>query len=295
MAISLSALANLNELPIYINIFLRLISIFFVLATTFIFAGIVKRFLEKHIESSKILKVDATQYTVLKHVISGSIYLFGIGISIYMVPSLRTLAVSLLAGAGVIAVVIGFASQQAFSNIISGIFIAVFKPFRVKDRIKIGSGISGIVEDITLRHTIIKNYENKRIIVPNSVISNEIIENLSLVDEKICKFFEIGISYDSNINKAMKIMQKEAMKHPDFLDARSEEEKANNSPAVAVRVIGFGDSSVNLRAWVWVANPSAAFRLGTDLNKSVKERFDKEGIEIPFPYRTIVYKTKKRK
>ena len=62
--------------------------------------------------------------------------------------------------------------------------------------------------------------------------------------------------------------------------------------AVPVRVVGFGDSSVNLKAYVWAADPGKAFRMGCDLNKSIKQRFDKEGIEIPFPYRTIVYKQK---
>ena len=57
-----------------------------------------------------------------------------------------------------------------------------------------------------------------------------------------------------------------------------------------MRTIGFSDSSVNLRAWVWAKDSIDAFVLGCDLIKSVKERFDKEGIEIPFPYRTIVYK-----
>ena len=201
-----------------------------------------------------------------------------------------SLSVSLFAGAGILAVVIGFASQHAFANIVSGIFIVIFKPFRVGDRITIGTDVRGVVEDINLRHTIIRNFENKRIIVPNSIISNEKIENASIGDEKICRFVEFGISYDSNIDKAMKIMEKEALKHPLHIDNRSDEEKEKNDPIVRVRVIGFADSSVNLRAWVWAKDSPDAFTLGCDLNKSIKERFDKEGIEIPFPYRTIVYK-----
>jgi small-conductance mechanosensitive channel len=219
----------------------------------------------------------------------------GVGFAIYTIPALRTLSVSLLAGAGILAVIIGFASQAAFSNIISGIFIVIFKPFRVGDRLKIGTDVTGVVEDITLRHTVIRNFENKRLIIPNSVISNETLENASIGDEKICRWVEIGISYDSDIDKAMKIMEQEAMKHPDYIDNRTEEEKENKEPAVRVRVLGFGDSSVNLRAWVWAKDPPAAFRLGTDLNKSIKERFDKEGIEIPFPYRTITFKEKQDK
>jgi small conductance mechanosensitive channel len=241
-------------------------------------------------KSSKFLKVEETRYRFFKHFVSAFIYIVGFGLAIYSIPALRTLSVSLFASAGILALVIGFASQHAFANIVSGIFIVIFKPFRVGDRITIGTDVRGVVEDINLRHTTIRNFENKRIIVPNSIISNEKIENSSIGDEKICKFIEIGISYDSDIDKALKIMEKESLKHPLHIDGRSDDQKENNDQIVKVKVIGFGDSTVHLRAWVWAKDSPDAFTMGCDLNKSIKERFDKEGIEIPFPYRTIVYK-----
>ncbi|MBW3012883.1 mechanosensitive ion channel family protein [Candidatus Woesearchaeota archaeon] len=251
-----------------------------------IFRFILHRYIEK---STLLLKADKTQFVLMKHFLSAVIYIIGFAIAILMIPKLKTLSVSLFAGAGVLAIIIGFASQKTVSNLISGAFIAIFKPFRVGDIIKFGDTV-GTVEDITLRHTIIKNFENKRVVVPNAIISDTAIENYNIEDERICRFIDFGISYDSDIDKAMKIMQEEAMKHPEYIDVRSAQEKKNNIPSVVVRVIGLGESSVNLRAWVWAKNPMAAFRLGTDLNKSIKERFDKEGIEIPYPYRTIVYK-----
>lgn len=96
--------------------------------------------------------------------------------AVYETNALRTVATSLLAGAGILAVAVGFASQQALSNIVSGIMIVIFKPFRVNDRLNIGTTFNGIVEDITLRHTVIRDFENKRIIVPNMVISQECLE-----------------------------------------------------------------------------------------------------------------------
>jgi small-conductance mechanosensitive channel len=226
----------------------------------------------------------------MKHFISGLIYVMGISFAIYTIPSLRTLSVSLFAGAGVVAVIIGFASQAAFSNIVSGIFISIFKPFRVGDRIKI-QNIYGIVEDITLRHTIIKTYENIRYIIPNSKISEETIENKDLGDERIRKFFEIGISYDSDVELAMKIVEQEIKKHPDYMSAPENDEFSEGKIKKFVKLVSFGDSSINLRARVWTKNVAASFRLTTDVNLAVKKRFDKEGIEIPFPHRTIVYKT----
>jgi small conductance mechanosensitive channel len=269
----------------------RLILAGIVILLTIVLQKIVSKLINNAFKkSSTFIKVEETKYRFFKHFISALIYLIGIGIAIYTVPSLRSLSVSLFAGAGILAIVIGFASQQAFANIVSGIFIVIFKPFRVGDRITIGADLRGVVEDINLRHTTIRNFENKRIIVPNTIISTEKIENASIDDARICRFVEFGISYDADINKAMKIMESEALKHPLHIDGRTQKSKKGNEPIVRVRVIDFGNSSVNLRAWVWAKDFTDAFTMGCDLNKSIKERFDKEGIEIPFPYRTIVYK-----
>ena len=127
-------------------------------------------------------------------------------------------------------------------------------------------------------------------IIPNSVISSEIVTNSSIVDEHIYNFIDMGISYDSDVDRAMQIIREEALKHPNFLDNRTREEIKQNVPPVVVRMVGHGDFSINLRAYVWAANNDNAFALGADLLYSVKKRFDNEGIEIPFPYRTIVFK-----
>jgi small-conductance mechanosensitive channel len=80
------------------------------------------------------------------------------------------------------------------------------------------------------------------------------------------------------------------MKHSAFIDNRSDEDKLNDLPSVVVRVINLGDFSVDLRAWVWTIDNGSGYVLKTDLYKLVKQRFDREGIEIPFPYRTVVFK-----
>ena len=129
-----------------------------ILIVTIFIERIIKYFLKRFIDkSSKKIKVDPTKYNFFKHSISAIIYILGISIAIYSIPELRAVSVSIFASAGILAVIIGFASQQAFSNIVSGIFIIIFKPFSVGNRIKISNEIGGIVEDITLRHTVIRN------------------------------------------------------------------------------------------------------------------------------------------
>ncbi|MFN6946815.1 MAG: mechanosensitive ion channel family protein [Cytophagaceae bacterium] len=256
--------------------------ILIVLALTIIVASIVRKLVHRFFDkSSKLLRSDPTQYKFLKHFISGLIYLIGIGIAIHAIPSLRSLSLSLFTGAGIFAAIIGFASQQAFSNIVSGIFIVIFKPFRVDDRLEMRGTIVGVVEDITLRHTVLRNFENRRIIIPNSVIGQEIIFNANIMDERTCRLMDFNIGADSDMDHAISIIQEEALAHPECIDARKDEDKLLNAPIVAVRVMGFGDSTINLRAFVWAKNPPSAFVMFTDLNKSIKQRFDKEGIRFP--------------
>ncbi len=254
---------------------------------TKMFRVVMKRYFER---SSQMLRVDPTRYRFFKNAVSFIIFLAALIIIFYTIPELRTIGVSLFAGAGILAIIIGFASQAAFANIISGLFIVSSKPFRVGDYIKISDEFFGTVEDITLRHTVIRNNENRRIIIPNAVINNQTIVNSNIIDEKVCSLIELGISYGSEINLAIRIIQEEVMKHPLFIDNRTEEQIAANEPQVVVRVMGFGESSVNLRAYAWASSSLNAFILRTDLYKIIKERFDREGVEIPFPYRTIVMK-----
>jgi small-conductance mechanosensitive channel len=266
----------------------------FLIVTTIIVAFIISLIVRKIAQTvikkySERIKVDPTNYSFLKNSLSFIIFSIAIIFIFIKIPFFNSLGNALFAGAGVIAAVIGLASQKAFSNIISGIFILMFKPFRVEDTIEFTT-YKGVVEEITLRHTVIKDYENRRVIIPNSIISEDIIVNSDIADEKIRKHLEFGISYDSNVDKAIEIIQNEAEKHPLLLDNRSEEEIKNGTPKVLVRVIEHADFKIKLKAYLWCNGNDNSFTLSCDLLKSVKEEFDKNGIEIPFPYRTIIYK-----
>lgn len=285
-------LTELFDKKFLIEVGARIAVVLIIILLTIITTKILKKIMSR---KENFTRIDSTQYKFLTHFIKGLIYFFGTILAIYSVPALRGLATSIFAGSGVLALIIGFASQQAIGNIVAGIFIAMFKPIRIGDRVKfVDKDFIGFVEDITLRHTVIQTYDNKRVIIPNSVLSKEILENSNIVDAKILKYFDMNISFDSNIDRAIEILKEEAMKHRFFFDKRSDEDRAEGVDPVTVRVIGFGEYSVNLRAYIWTENPRHAFILGCDLNKSVKERFDLEGIEMPFPYRTIVYKEPKK-
>lgn len=262
-----------------------------IICTTLVLALLFNRSMKRFIrKSTAALDNDATNYQFLRRGIAALIYILGFSLATYSIPSLKALAQSLLAGAGIAAVAIGFASQAALSNIIAGIFIVIFKPFRVHDRVIIKNTISGVVEDITLRHTIIRNFENRRVIIPNSIISEEVIVNADLVEQKICEWIQIGISFDSDLEKAKEIMAEEVERHPLCIDNRTEENKEEGKPVVVVRAIAIGDFSITLRAWAWAKDQADGFVLKCDLFETIKKRFDQEGIEIPLPYRKLVLK-----
>lgn len=239
----------------------------------------------KHYENA-----DITRIKFFRNAVSFIIWLLAFAAIIFLIPKLKALAVTLFAGAGILIALVGLAAQQAFSNIIGGIFIVMFKPFRVGDMISVANHDLGVVEDITLRHTVIQNFQGQRMIVPNATMSNETVTNYTIEDTMFCRWIEVGISYDSDVDLAMHIMAEEAEAHPHCVDKRSAEDLAKGEPRIRVRLVEFADFSVNLRALVWTNDPFVAYNMHSDINRAIKKRFDAEGIEIPFPYRTLVYK-----
>jgi len=252
-----------------------------------IFRFIINKYLKK---KSADMNVDPTNYVFIKNASSFIILIIAIVVIFVSIPSLKAIGLSLFAGAGLLAAIIGFASQQAFANIVSGIFIVLYKPLRVGDYIELDIGQSGIVEDITLRHTVIRNFENRRIIVPNATIGSATIKNSSITEEKVCMHIEMGVSYDTNIDLAMQIMHDVICSHKFNIDNRTDADRQAGVNRVITRVVGFGDSSVNIRAWAWAVGPLEGWYMKCDVFKKIKEEFDAKGVEIPFPYRTIVYK-----
>ena len=262
---------------------------------TFIIVWLISFLLRKVLDyfikkNSKKLFVDPTNFIFLKNSISFVLFSIGLFWVFTKIPYLKTLGTALFASAGLFAAILGFASQKAFANIIGGIFILIFKPFRVGDALEIANDQKGIVEEITLRHTVIKDYQFRRIVIPNSIISEDTIINSSLTDERIRKQIKIGIAYDANLEKAEKIIRDVIQNHPFHIDNRTIEERKNNESSVPIKVTSLGDFSVTLMAFVWTENFDTSVELERDVFRNVKLAFDKNGIEIPFPYRTIVFK-----
>jgi len=280
------------EAMLYINKYWeQVIFIISVIIVTFIVSRILRFLVGRFFRAAaRKLKVDPTRYNFFKNAVDFILFFVAVVVIFRSIPALHTAGTTLLTGAGVLAAIVGFASQAAFSNIISGFFLVIFKPFSVGDRVRIGQLYTGDVEDINLRHTTIKDFENRRVIIPNSVISNETIINSTITDEKTCMFVEVAISLSSNIDQAIKIIQDEAVRHRYYIDNRTDTEKARGEHPVMVRVMTFLDSGIHLRASVWAKDPTDGFDLKCDLNKSIKERFDAAGITLANLHHLLVMK-----
>ncbi len=233
---------------------------------------------------------DPTSYKFLRYVAIIGIYSTGILFALLAFPSLKGVAQTALGGAGVLALIAGVASQEALANLVGGIFIISFKPFRVGDIIKVTDTMVGTVTDITLRHTIIRNFENKMIVIPNAIINKEKLINYDLGELKVCERIEFQISYESDLDLAKQIMREECEKHPLIIDNRSEIDILNGKPMVRTALISINESTLTVRAWTWARNFGDAFDMRCDILESVKKRFDAEGIDLAYPHRTIVFK-----
>lgn len=219
--------------------------------------------------------------TFIRRAILGVLLLLAVYGVFMQIKPLQSLASSIIATSGLVVVVVGFAAQQAMANIIGGFFITVFRPFSIHDRIRlIDQNIVGFVEDISLRHTVIRTFENNRVIVPNSVMNAAIVENSYYQDDKVCTFLELGVSHDSDLERAMTIMAQEVRGHKDFYDNRTDEQRTTGVPAVIVRLVKLDRGEARLQAAVWARNAGVAFQMACDLRLSIKKRFDAEGVQL---------------
>lgn len=261
---------------------------------TIIISGAIDIYATKYIKKNSELKhLDTTSFVFAKKFVIALIYIIGLSFALVQIPEMKIVGHSLLAGAGIFSLVAGLASQQALSNIMSGFLIVIFKPFKIHDRITFGTTYTGIVEEINLRQVVLRDAENNRVVVPNSVISSQVIINNDLTDKVVCKVIQIGIGYKSDIGQALKIIEEEIKNHHFSIDNRSADEKENNIPEIISRVVALESSSVTLKAWAYARNYKEGFILYCDVLRSIKERFDRENIEIPYQYQNLIIKNEK--
>lgn len=178
---------------------------------------------------------------------------------------------SFIAVFGAFAFAIGMALQGSLGHFASGVLLLIFKPYKVGDVVKVGGGHQGSVESIQIFNTILKTMDNKRLIVPNGVVTSNVITNIS-GQGTVGVEMTFGIGYGDDIDKAKEIILQVGKECPHIME----------EPAQAVVVSELADSSVNLatRPFVKSENYLSTFFF---MQENVKKEFDKAGIGIPYP------------
>ncbi|NLA78710.1 MAG: mechanosensitive ion channel family protein [Erysipelothrix sp.] len=264
------------------------VTILILIALIVLLKALIKRLLQRLVTNHVL---DQTGARFAGRILKAILYAFVVvTIGAQIIP-IKNLSVSLLAGSGIAVLIVGFAAQEAFSNIIAGFFISFFRPYSVGDLVYLPEqDVAGRIEDINLRHTIIRTFKNQAVIIPNNTMNQVTIENRDLVDQRARNYFEILISFDSDLDMARAIMLEEILKHPALLDARSAQARADNEPLVKVILSDLSGYGMLLRATLWSADYSSGWAMMNDLREQVKKRFDAAGIVVPLPSQTVFMK-----
>lgn len=259
-------------------------------AVTVICARLVSRVLRRVTERQKRAGStgSATILAFCRYLAVAAVYFAGFSVLVSGIPALSAGVNRLLAAGGVLAVVGGLAAQEALGSMVSGLMILAFKPFVIGDVVRcVDNDISGVVEEITLRHTAIRTWENKRVIVPNSVMNSSVVENADYTDSRVCTFLEIGVTYESDIALAKQLLADEIARQPDYLDTRTPEQKAAGAPAVQVVVLALAESAVTLRASIWARDNGTAFAVKCAVQENILRIYADAGVDIAYPHLVV--------
>lgn len=280
LAIGLYIGAGVSELPKqYVFYFSKSIHVVIILSITIAIANLVGKIFRNYIQKSNLpIPTTGLAYGILKGtiiVIGFLIILSVLGISI--TPLLTALGVGGLA--------VALALQDTLANLFAGIHILMEKSIRVGDFVKLETGQEGYVEDITWRTTRVRMLPNNMVVIPNSKLAQSVVTNYYLPEKRMSLLIPIGVSYSSDPEKVEKILVEEAKeavgKIPGLL----------GDPEPFVRFIpGFGDSSLDFTLICQVQEFVDQYLVQHELRKRIFKRFKEEGIEIPFPHRTIYLK-----
>ena len=268
--VSLQLLANtvddIDIISILVNFIIIIIIILFTRSAVRFVDRMLVNYIPKVVNKVEV-KMDETMQLMIRRLVSATIYLMGLMLVILQIPQLHSLATALLAGAGIAGLAIGYASKDSLSNFTSGIFIAIFQPFRVGDFVDFRADY-GQVEDLTLRHTVIRTSDNRRIIVPNSIMSTEPIINWSIREPEIVWMVDFDLEKAGDIDRARKIIIDKARSNPMVLKDRP----------IDVLLISSRYSELTLRLEVTIPGRNMAKVISSEIREAVKKEFEVQGI-----------------
>jgi len=207
-----------------------------------------------------------------------AVYVFAFAAYAHFIPALASLGTASLASISLLTVIIGFAAQNTLGNLIAGISLLLYRPFKLGDRLQVvaPTGLeTGTVESLTLGYTLLRTDDNRRVVIPNSVMASQTNLNLTNNDPRVICTVPIRISYDSDIDQARSILLTLAGKHPLAV-------KVCTCPVTQLDAAG-----IVLTLDVWCADALTAITFKCDILEQAIKQFTQAGIGHPLPQTTV--------
>jgi small-conductance mechanosensitive channel len=244
-----------------------------VLIATFILASILGRFLQR--VAGRVVDSESLA-TLLTTLMKIALISIGVFVSLSLLNLDKTVT-SLLAGAGIVGLAIGFAFQDLAANFLAGVIMGIRKPFEINDLVR-SKGYLGFVKKLNLRNTIIENFTGQRIIIPNKEVFQSPLENYSMTESRRVDV-DVGVSYDSDLAQVEQVLRDAA----DGLSWRMEDKE------VSVWCLEFDDSAISWKVGVWMKYPGdkGFYDAKHDAHLAIKKALDAADITIPLPIRTL--------
>jgi small-conductance mechanosensitive channel len=232
---------------------------------------VLQRLLKSHVFSR--MRLDAGMQYTLTRIVHYLIMIVGAVVGFQFIGiDLTGLAIIL----GFLSVGIGFGLQNITSNFVAGLILLLERPIKVGDRIMVGNQEGDVVE-INMRSTTIRTLNNVSVIVPNSEFVSTKVENWSYGDETVRVDVNVGVSYDSDLETAIRSLMEVAAEHPAVL----------KNPAPDVLHMGFGDSAWNMRLRIWLEDSGRHLEVQSEIHCAIVQKFRQNRVEIPFPQRDL--------
>ena len=214
---------------------------------------------------------------------------------IALIPGLKDFTSQIFLSSSLIVMVLGFVFQEGLSNIVHGFILSVFRPFHLGDRVSMtidGEKITGYVREINARHTVIENVLNSaHIIIPNAKMDTCMIGN-NYYDGNTTSsaFLDTVITYESDLEKALKVIAETVEAHALVAQARLKQKRKEN---VSVLVRELGDNGISLRVPVITNTVEENFTACSDIRRSLVARFAEEAdLAFAYPHMEIIQEAK---
>jgi len=275
------AILSIPISPALLSLLEKILLVIVILSVTMVLARVAAGFVNLYSKRAEGVLPAISIFTNLTKFL-----VFVIGILIIL-QSLDISITPIITALGVAGLAVALALQDTLSNLFAGLHIIASRQVKQGDYVKLDTGEEGHVTDITWRNTLIRALPNNMIIVPNSKLASAIITNYHLPEKEMTVIIQVGVSYDSDLTKVEKVtieVAKEIMREipggvPEF--------------EPVIRFHTFADFSINFTVVMRAREYVDQYLIKHEFIKRLHERYKKEGIEIPFPIRTVYMKEQK--